>query len=46
MSDMLSYSRQMLVAVADFIGSEPIIYLFGLIFLTVTVKIIFSFIHS
>lgn len=44
MSDMLAYSTAMLSSVADFIGSPPIIYLFGLIFLAVSVRIIFKLI--
>lgn len=38
MDAMIVYSTSMLQAVATFLGSEPIIYLFGLICLSVVVK--------
>lgn len=38
MEAMIAYSTSMLQAVATFLGSEPIIYLFGLICLAVVVK--------
>ena len=40
MDAMIVYSTSMLQAVATFLGSEPIIYLFGLICLTILVKAI------
>lgn len=38
MEAMIAYSTGMLEAIATFLGSEPIIYLFGLVCLTVLVK--------
>ena len=39
MDAMIAYSVGMLEAVATFLSSEPIIYLFGLICLAVLVKV-------
>lgn len=38
MEVMIAYSTAMLDAIATFLGSEPIIYLFGLVCLAVVVK--------
>lgn len=38
MEVMIAYSTGMLDAIATFLGSEPIIYLFGLVCLAVVVK--------
>lgn len=38
MEAMMAYSTGMLEAIATFLGSEPIIYLFGLVCLVVVVK--------
>ena len=38
MEAMIAYSSAMLEAIATFLASEPIIYLFGLICLAVLVK--------
>lgn len=40
MEAMIAYSTGMLEAIATFLGSEPIIYLFGLVCLTVLVKVV------
>lgn len=40
MDAMIAYSTSMLQAVAVFLGSEPIIYLFGLICFAILVKVI------
>lgn len=40
MDAMIAYSTSMLQAVAVFLGSEPIIYLFGLICLAILAKAI------
>ena len=40
MDAMLVYSVGMLDAVSTFLGSEPIIYLFGLVCLTLVVKVV------
>ena len=40
MESMIVYSASMLDAVATFLGSEPIIYLFGLICLALVVKVV------
>lgn len=40
MEAMIAYSTGMLEAVALFLGSEPIIYLFGLICLAFIVKVV------
>ena len=40
MEAMIAYSIGMLEAVARFLGSEPIIYLFGLVCLTLVVKVV------
>ena len=39
MQDMSDFSTAMLTALADFLKSEPIIYLFGMILFTFIVKI-------
>lgn len=39
MQDMIDFSTAMLTALADFLKSEPIIYLFGMILFTFVVKI-------
>lgn len=39
MQDMIDFSTAMLTALADFLKSEPIIYLFGMILFTFIVKI-------
>ena len=38
MDSMLTFSVGMLNAVADFLGSEPIIYVFGLVCLLILIK--------
>ena len=40
MDAMIAYSVGMLEAVATFLGSEPIIYLFGLICLALLIKVV------
>ncbi len=40
MDAMLAYSVGMLDAVSAFLSSEPIIYLFGLVCLTLVVKVV------
>lgn len=40
MDAMIAYSTSMLQAVATFLGSEPIIYLFGLVCLAIVVKVV------
>lgn len=40
MEAMIAYSTGMLDAIAMFLGSEPIIYLFGLVCLAVLVKVV------
>lgn len=40
MGAMIEYSAAMLDAIAAFLSAEPIIYLFGLICLTVLVKVV------
>ena len=40
MDAMIAYSVGMLEAVATFLGSEPVIYLFGLICLVLLVKVV------
>ena len=40
MEAMIIYSAGMLDAIATFLGSEHIIYLFGLVCLTVVVKVV------
>lgn len=44
MTPMINFSVTMLGAIADFLGSEPIIYLFGLILFCFICKIIKTFI--
>lgn len=45
MSDMLDYSTAMLEAIAEFLGTPPIFYLFGLIVLAFVVSIIMKIIR-
>lgn len=45
MEAMIAYSTGMLEAVALFLGSEPIIYLFGLICLALLVKVVKNIIN-
>ena len=40
MEAMIAYSTGMLDAIAMFLSSEPIIYLFGLVCLAVVVKVV------
>lgn len=40
MEDMITYSIGMLDAIATFLGSEPIIYLFGLVCLAFLAKVV------
>ena len=40
MDAMIAYSTGMLEAIATFLGSEPIIYLFGLVCLAAVVKVV------
>ena len=40
MESMIAYSAGMLDAIATFLGSEPIIYLFGLVCLAGVVKVV------
>lgn len=40
MQDMTAFFVEMLNAVATFLGSEPIIYLFGLVCLTLVVQVV------
>lgn len=40
MDAMIAYSTGMLDAIAAFLASEPIIYLFGLVCLAVVVKVV------
>lgn len=39
MENMTTFFIEMLNAIADFLGSEPIIYIFGLVCLTIVVKV-------
>lgn len=39
MENMLSFSIGLLEAVADFLGSEPIIYIFGLVCFGIIIKV-------
>lgn len=39
MENMTAFFVEMLNAVADFLGSEPIIYIFGLVCLVIIVKV-------
>lgn len=43
---MLAYSEAMLDAIADFLGSPPIIYLYGLIFLAVVLRLVFRILRK
>lgn len=45
MDAMIAYSTGMLDAIAVFLGSEPIIYLFGLVCLTFVVKVVKNIIN-
>lgn len=40
MEVMITYSTRMLEAIATFLGSEPIIYLFGLVCLAFIMKVV------
>lgn len=40
MEAMIAYSTGMLDAIATFLGSEPIIYLFALVCLAIVVKVV------
>lgn len=40
MEDMTVFFREMLQAVAVFLGTEPVIYIFGLVCLAALVKIV------
>lgn len=40
MDAMIAYSAGMLDAVATFLGSEPVVYLFGLVCLALVVKVV------
>lgn len=40
MADMISYTRQVLLCIAEFLGEPPMIYLFGCIVACFVVKII------
>lgn len=40
MEAMVSFSVGMLEATATFLGSEPVIYLFGLVCLSIVVKVV------
>lgn len=39
MANMTDFFVSMLNAVADFLGSEPVIYIFGLVCLVIVVKV-------
>lgn len=39
MENMTIFFREMLVAIADFLGSDPVIYIFGLVCLGLVVKV-------
>lgn len=39
MDNMSTFFSEMLHAVADFLGSEPVIYIFGLVCLCIVVKV-------
>ncbi len=45
LNDMLDYSVAMLNAIAEFLGTPPIFYLFGLIMLAFVVSIILKIIR-
>lgn len=38
MENMSSFFREMLIAIAEFLGSDPVIYIFGLVCLVLVVK--------
>lgn len=40
MDNMSIFFRSMLGAVADFLGSDPVIYIFGLVCLCIVVKVV------
>lgn len=42
LNSMLSYSTAMLSAIAEFLSSEPMIYIFGMLVLVFVVKIIIT----
>lgn len=39
MDNMTAFFRSMLEAIADFLGSDPVIYIFGLVCLCIIVKV-------
>lgn len=39
MENMSTFFKEMLGAIADFLGSEPVIYIFGLVCLCMIVKV-------
>lgn len=39
MENMTAFFTSMLHAIADFLGSEPVIYIFGLVCLCIVVKV-------
>lgn len=39
MENMSTFFRAMLGAIADFLGTEPVIYIFGLVCLCIVVKV-------
>lgn len=43
LSDMLDFCTGMLLSVAEFLGSEPIIYLVGFTFMAFAVKVLRGF---
>ena len=45
MEAMIAYSAGMLEAVATFLASEPIVYLFGLVCLILAVKVVKDILH-
>ena len=44
MSDMISYSTAMLQAIAEFLGTPPMLYLFGLVCGCFVIKMMLSLI--
>ena len=45
MEAMIAYAAGMLEAVATFLASEPIVYLFGLVCLILAVKVVKDILH-
>lgn len=39
MENMTTFFNEMLVSIAAFLGSDPVIYIFGLVCLTIVVKV-------